>query len=58
MSGRETMNVDRSVLHAPIGIAGNGLPLGMQLAARTGEDNRLLAVAAWCEARLPFKGLV
>jgi Asp-tRNA(Asn)/Glu-tRNA(Gln) amidotransferase A subunit family amidase len=45
-------------LTLPIGFAGNGLPLGMQLAAPAGEDDRLLAVAAWCEARLPFRGLV
>ncbi len=45
-------------LTLPIGLAGNGLPLGMQLAAPAGEDDRLLAVAAWCEACLPFKGLV
>ena len=42
----------------PIGLAGNGLPLGMQLATPAGQDDRLLAVAAWCEARLSFKGLV
>jgi Asp-tRNA(Asn)/Glu-tRNA(Gln) amidotransferase A subunit family amidase len=41
----------------PVGLAGNGLPLGMQLAAPAGRDDRLLAVAAWCEARLPFKPL-
>jgi Asp-tRNA(Asn)/Glu-tRNA(Gln) amidotransferase A subunit family amidase len=41
----------------PIGLAGNGLPLGMQLATPAGQDDRLLAVAAWCEARLSFKGL-
>ncbi len=39
-------------------LVGNGLPLGMQLAAPAGTDDRLLAVAAWCEARLPFRGLV
>ena len=39
-------------LTMPIGLAGNGLPLGMQLAAPAGDDDRLLAVAAWCEARL------
>ena len=43
-------------LTLPIGLAGNGLPLGMQLASPAGDDDRLLAVAAWCEARLPFKG--
>ena len=42
----------------PIGLAGNGLPLGMQLATPAGTDDRLLAVAAWCAARLPFRGLV
>jgi Asp-tRNA(Asn)/Glu-tRNA(Gln) amidotransferase A subunit family amidase len=42
----------------PIGSAANGMPLGMQLAAPAGSDDKLLAVAAWCEARLPFKGLV
>jgi Asp-tRNA(Asn)/Glu-tRNA(Gln) amidotransferase A subunit family amidase len=42
----------------PIAVAGNGLPLGLQLAATAGGDERLLAVARWCEARLPFKGLV
>jgi Asp-tRNA(Asn)/Glu-tRNA(Gln) amidotransferase A subunit family amidase len=45
-------------LAMPIGFAGNGLPLGMQLATPAGFDDRLLAVAAWCEACLPFKGLV
>jgi Asp-tRNA(Asn)/Glu-tRNA(Gln) amidotransferase A subunit family amidase len=42
----------------PIAVADNGLPLGLQLAATAGADDRLLAVARWCEARLPFKGLV
>jgi Asp-tRNA(Asn)/Glu-tRNA(Gln) amidotransferase A subunit family amidase len=45
-------------LTLPIGFAGNGLPLGMQLASPAGADDRVLAVAAWCEARLPFKGLL
>jgi Asp-tRNA(Asn)/Glu-tRNA(Gln) amidotransferase A subunit family amidase len=42
----------------PITVADNEMPLGMQLAATAGRDERLLAVAQWCEARLPFKGLV
>ncbi len=42
----------------PIGLARNGMPLGVQIAAATGADDKLLALAAWCEARLPFKGLV
>ena len=41
----------------PIACAGNGLPLGMQIAAAAGADDSLLGVAAWCEARLPFAGL-
>jgi Asp-tRNA(Asn)/Glu-tRNA(Gln) amidotransferase A subunit family amidase len=44
-------------LSLPIGLSGRGLPLGMQLATPAGTDDRLLAVAAWCEARLPFTGL-
>ena len=38
----------------PIGRAASGLPLGMQIAAPQRADDRLLAVAAWCEAQLPF----
>jgi Asp-tRNA(Asn)/Glu-tRNA(Gln) amidotransferase A subunit family amidase len=34
------------------------LPIGLQLAAPRGRDDRLLAVAAWCERELPFRGLV
>ncbi|HVN35278.1 MAG TPA: amidase [Casimicrobiaceae bacterium] len=45
-------------LALPIGLAENGMPLGMQLAAASGNDDGLLAAAAWCEARLPFKGLL
>jgi amidase len=39
----------------PFGRAGNGLPLGLQIAAPAGADDRMLAVAAWCEALLPFE---
>jgi amidase len=45
-------------LTIPVGRARNGLPLGMQIASPAGTDDRLLALAAWCEARLPFAGLV
>jgi len=45
-------------LALPIGLGAGGMPLGMQLATTAGDDDRLLAVAAWCEARLPFKGLI
>ena len=42
----------------PIGLDAARLPLGMQLFARPGNDAKLLAVAAWCETQLPFRGLV
>jgi Asp-tRNA(Asn)/Glu-tRNA(Gln) amidotransferase A subunit family amidase len=41
----------------PFGRTGNGLPLGLQIAAPAGADDRVLAVAAWCEAQLPFEAL-
>jgi Asp-tRNA(Asn)/Glu-tRNA(Gln) amidotransferase A subunit family amidase len=45
-------------LTLPFDLAANGLPLGLQLAAPTREDGRLLAVAAWCESCFGFRGLV
>lgn len=42
----------------PIAVADNGLPVGLQLASIAGADDQLLAVAQWCAARLPFRGLV
>lgn len=36
-------------LTLPSGLAKNGLPLGVQLIAKPFEDERLLAVAEWCE---------
>ncbi len=45
-------------LTLPIALAPNGLPLGMQLAAPALREKSLLAAAAWCERRLPFRGLV
>jgi amidase len=41
----------------PVARDARGLPLGLQLVAPAGDDARLLSVAAWCEARLPFAGL-
>jgi len=41
----------------PIALADSGLPLGLQLATIAGGDERLLAVARWCEEHLPFEGL-
>jgi len=37
----------------PSGLGPNRLPLGLQLVAAPGDDRRLLAAAAWCEATLP-----
>ena len=38
----------------PSGLSAGGLPLGLQLAARSGQDMRLLSVAKWCEGALGF----
>jgi Asp-tRNA(Asn)/Glu-tRNA(Gln) amidotransferase A subunit family amidase len=38
----------------PLGLDAEGLPLGLQLAARTHADDALLGVAAWCEDVLGF----
>ena len=43
-------------LSLPVGMAGR-LPMGLQLAAPQARDDRLLSVAAWCEAQLPFRAL-
>ena len=43
-------------LTLPAGMLGT-LPVGLQLAAPQGRDDRLLSVAAWCERELPFAGL-
>lgn len=40
----------------PTGLGPHGLPLGLQLVAAPGDDDRLLAAAAWCEAGLPAFG--
>jgi amidase len=41
-------------VNLPIGFDAQGLPLGLQLAARADADDALLAVAAWCERHLGF----
>lgn len=38
----------------PSGISPGSLPLGLQLAAPSGQDMRLLSVAKWCEGALGF----
>jgi Asp-tRNA(Asn)/Glu-tRNA(Gln) amidotransferase A subunit family amidase len=44
-------------INVPAGFA-QRMPVGLQLTAPQGADDRLLAVAAWCSARLPIRGLV
>jgi Asp-tRNA(Asn)/Glu-tRNA(Gln) amidotransferase A subunit family amidase len=39
-------------VHLPFGSGRNGLPVGLQLVGRQGEDHRLLACAQWCCDRL------
>ena len=40
------------VVHLPYGKGETGLPLGISVIARPGDDARLLAAAAWVEAKL------
>jgi Asp-tRNA(Asn)/Glu-tRNA(Gln) amidotransferase A subunit family amidase len=42
----------------PVALGPAGLPLGLQVVGIAGSDDATLAVAAWCEANLPFAGLV
>jgi len=44
-------------INLPVGLV-QRMPIGLQLAAPQDCDDSLLAVAAWCGARLPFRGLV
>ncbi len=44
-------------VNLPAGSVGR-MPVGLQLAAPQFCDDRLLSAAAWCGARLPFRGLV
>jgi Asp-tRNA(Asn)/Glu-tRNA(Gln) amidotransferase A subunit family amidase len=39
-------------VHLPFARGASGLPVGLQLVAREGDDHRLLAAAAWCLQRL------
>jgi Asp-tRNA(Asn)/Glu-tRNA(Gln) amidotransferase A subunit family amidase len=44
-------------IHLPFTTGRQGLPLGMQLVGRFGDDARLLAAAQWCAERLgPWQG--
>ena len=39
----------------PTGLAGNGMPLGVQLASGPFQEERLLTAAAWCERVLDVR---
>ncbi|MGH8719705.1 MAG: amidase [Burkholderiales bacterium] len=45
-------------LTIPTGLGVRGLPLGLQIVGRHGDDSNVLAVAKWCESKLPFDGLL
>jgi Asp-tRNA(Asn)/Glu-tRNA(Gln) amidotransferase A subunit family amidase len=56
-TGNTAMNVVWTLLHVPcvsvpMGIGPAGLPLGLQVIGRIGDDARTLACARWIEARL------
>jgi Asp-tRNA(Asn)/Glu-tRNA(Gln) amidotransferase A subunit family amidase len=56
-TGNVAMNVVWTLLHVPcvsvpMGVGPNGLPLGLQVIGRIGEDARTLACARWIEARM------
>ena len=38
----------------PLAVSGSGLPIGVQLAAPLGRDDRLLTLAAWLEREMPW----
>jgi Asp-tRNA(Asn)/Glu-tRNA(Gln) amidotransferase A subunit family amidase len=45
-------------LTMPTGLGERGLPLGLQIVGRYRDDSSVLAVAKWCEERLPFQELI
>jgi Asp-tRNA(Asn)/Glu-tRNA(Gln) amidotransferase A subunit family amidase len=56
-TGNVALNVVWTLLHAPcvclpIGRGPKGLPLGLQVIGRVGDDARTLAAARWIESRL------
>lgn len=44
-------------LTLPAGVAGDGLPVGLQLVGRPWQEEALIGAAAWIEARLAFAGV-
>jgi Asp-tRNA(Asn)/Glu-tRNA(Gln) amidotransferase A subunit family amidase len=56
-TGDTSMNVVWTLLHVPsvcvpMGKGANGLPLGLQVVGRIGDDARTLACAAWIQSQL------
>jgi len=56
-TGNTAMNVVWTLLHVPcvtvpVGTGPSGLPLGLQVIGRIGDDARTLACARWIEARM------
>jgi Asp-tRNA(Asn)/Glu-tRNA(Gln) amidotransferase A subunit family amidase len=45
------------VVSIPCGVAADGMPAAVQLVGRTGDETRLLRMAAWCEPALGFEAL-
>jgi amidase len=51
----ELFNVTgQPAISLPLAESGTGLPIGVQLVAPLGEDDRLLTIAAWLERERPW----
>ena len=41
-------------INIPVALGAKGLPLGLQIVGGYRDDQKMLSVARWCEARLEF----